>query len=58
MMSNNKITLAEAIKQKLAQKKEAQSNANKQQKHALSPNSQMKSQIHKVQNNQKRRTGV
>ncbi|MDF2717121.1 MAG: hypothetical protein K0R28_4046 [Paenibacillus sp.] len=57
-MSNQKISLAEAIKQKLAQKKEAQTSATKQQKHAPSANQQMKSQIHKKQNNQKRRTGV
>lgn len=55
---SNKVSLAEAIKQKLAQKKEAQSAANKQQTFAPSPNQQMKSQINKKPNNQKRRTGV
>ncbi|WP_176706456.1 hypothetical protein [Paenibacillus hemerocallicola] len=57
-MSKQQVSLADAIKQKLAEKKEAQAAANKQQKHAPSPNQQMKSQINKKPNNQKRRTGV
>ncbi|WP_199618229.1 hypothetical protein [Paenibacillus alkalitolerans] len=55
---SKKISLAEAVKQKLAQKKEEQLAAKKQQKHAPSPNQQMKSQITKKPNNQKKRTGV
>lgn len=57
-MAKQQVSLADAIKQKLAEKKEAQAAANKQQKHAPSPNQQMKSQINKKPNNQKRRTGV
>lgn len=57
-MTENKMSLADAAKKLLAQKKEAQMNA-KSQKHG-GPNSsqQMKSQIKKKPNNQKRRTGV
>ncbi|MDF2721076.1 MAG: hypothetical protein K0Q59_751 [Paenibacillus sp.] len=58
MDNEHKVSLAEAVKQKLEQKKQAQSNSGKQQKHGPSTNQQMKSQINKRQNNQRRRTGV
>ena len=53
-----KISLAEAMKQKMAQKKAAQAQANSQQKHQVSGNQMMKSQQTKKQNNQRRRMGV
>jgi hypothetical protein len=53
-----KISLAEAVKQKLAQQKEAQANANAQQKNVPNSSQRMKNQINKKPNNQKRRTGV
>ncbi|WP_274362202.1 hypothetical protein [Paenibacillus thermotolerans] len=52
----NKVSLAEAMKQKLAQKKEAQASVN-QQKHAQNGNMQMKSQIAKKPSAMKRRMG-
>lgn len=53
-----KISLADAMKKKLAEKKLAQSNQNQKQKHELSGNQSMKSQLTKKPNNQKKRTGV
>lgn len=53
-----KISLAEAVKRKLAQKKEAQAQGNAKQKTIPGSGQQMKSQINKKPNNQKRRTGV
>lgn len=52
----NKISLAEAMKQKLAQKKEMQASGN-QQKHGHTGNMQMKSQIEKKPSAMKRRMG-
>jgi hypothetical protein len=52
-----KKSLADAIRQKLEEKKREQSGTGSQ-KHAPSPNQKMKSQITKKPNNQKRRTGV
>jgi hypothetical protein len=49
---------AEAIKRILEKKKQAQRQANSQQGNNAMGGKQMKTQIHKVQNNQKRRTGV
>lgn len=48
---------AEAIKRILEKKKQAQRQTNGQQNNSAG-GKQMKTQIHKVQNNQKRRTGV
>ncbi|SDX75077.1 hypothetical protein [Paenibacillus sp. CF384] len=54
-----KISLAEAMKQKLAQKKQDQANANNKQKHGPGGNQQtMKSQNHKKVNNQRKKMGV
>jgi hypothetical protein len=53
---NQKISLADAIKQKLAQKMEAQASG-KNQKHGPSGNEQMKSQISKKPSAIKRRAG-
>ncbi|RED55506.1 hypothetical protein [Cohnella lupini] len=49
---------ADAIKRILEKKKQAQLQANGQQGNMDSGPKKMKTQIHKVQNNQKRRTGV
>jgi len=49
---------ADAIKRILEKKKQAQRLANGQQGNPSSGPKKMKTQIHKVQNNQKRRTGV
>ncbi|BBI35429.1 hypothetical protein [Cohnella abietis] len=48
----------DAIKRILEKKKQAQRSANGQQGNASGGVKAMKTQIHKVQNNQKRRTGV
>ncbi|TFE23318.1 hypothetical protein [Cohnella luojiensis] len=53
-----KLSQAEAIKRILEKKKQAQQQANGQQGNNSSGPKKMKTQIHKVQNNQKRRTGV
>jgi hypothetical protein len=53
-----KLSQAEAIKRILEQKKQAQRLANGQQGNNSAGPKKMKTQIHKVQNNQKRRTGV
>ncbi len=53
-----KSSQAEAIKRILEKKKQAQRQANGQQNTHSTGGKQMKTQIHKVQNNQKRRTGV
>lgn len=53
-----KISLADAMKKKLAEKKMAQGNQNQKQTHELSGNQKMKSQLTKKPNNQKKRTGV
>lgn len=52
-----KVSLADAIKQKLAEKQAASANANKQQKHNGGSQNQMKSQTHKKTSTLKRRTG-
>jgi hypothetical protein len=49
---------ADAIKRILERKKQAQRQANGQQSNHSAGGKKMKTQIHKVQNNQKRRTGV
>jgi hypothetical protein len=49
---------ADAIKRILEKKKQAQRQANDQQNNHSAGAKKMKTQIHKVQNNQKRRTGV
>jgi hypothetical protein len=54
---NQKISLADAIKQKLAQKKEAQASGKNQKQHGPSGNEQMKSQISKKPSAIKRRAG-
>lgn len=51
------ISLQEAIKRKLAEKKQAQANANSSVNHPVK-NQVMKSQQTKKPNNQRRRTGV
>ncbi|CAM3382773.1 hypothetical protein [Marinicrinis lubricantis] len=57
--SSKKISLAEAAKQMLAQKKQAQATAAGQQgKHQKSSNQTMKSQLTKKPNNQRKRMGV
>ncbi|MBJ6361359.1 hypothetical protein ACFOQM_08670 [Paenibacillus sp. GCM10012307] len=54
-----KVSLAEAMKQKLAQKKQAQADANQQKKHQNAGNQpKMKSQNTKKINNQRKRMGV
>ncbi|GAA3411455.1 hypothetical protein ACFFNY_20110 [Paenibacillus hodogayensis] len=54
-----KISLAEAMKRKLAQKKQEQHQSKDLQSgHHTTDVKQMKSQINKKPNNQKRRTGV
>lgn len=53
-----KVSLAEAAKQKLAQKKQAQANANAQQKYQPSGNQRMKSQQTKKTTNTSRKMGV
>ncbi|GGF95474.1 hypothetical protein [Paenibacillus abyssi] len=54
-----KVSLAEAMKQKLAQKKQAQADANNQKKHQVAGNQpKMKSQNTKKINNQRKRMGV
>lgn len=57
-MTTNKISLAEAAKQLLAQKKNAQAAGSANQKNTAGQGPAMKSQINKKPNNQKRRTGV
>lgn len=58
MTESKKISLAEAMKQKLAEKKQAQANQNTKGKHLAAGNQTMKSQLTKKPNNQKKRTGV
>ena len=54
-----KISLAEAMKQKLEQKKQAQAQGGKQQKHQAAGNqATMRSQSTKKINNQRKRMGV
>ncbi|REE66960.1 hypothetical protein A8990_14612 [Paenibacillus taihuensis] len=54
-----KVSLAEAVKQKLAQKKQEQANGAGKQKHGPGGNQQtMKSQNHKKVNNQRKKMGV
>jgi len=53
-----KISLAEAMKQRLAQKKQAASQGGGQQSGFSTDVKQMRSQIKKKPNNQKKRTGV
>jgi hypothetical protein len=53
-----KSSQADAIKRILERKKQAQQNAGGRQGHSSTEGKKMKTQIHKVQNNQKRRTGV
>jgi hypothetical protein len=53
-----KSSQADAIKRILEKKKQAQHQANGQQSNNHEGTKKMKNQIHKVQNNQKRRTGV
>ncbi|WP_127532055.1 hypothetical protein [Paenibacillus kobensis] len=53
-----KISLAEAMKRKLQEKKQAQSQGKGQQVNAQAGVKKMSSQIKKKPNNQKRRTGV
>jgi len=53
-----KVSLAEAMKSKLAQKRQAQAAAKSSQDHYSTDTKKMKSQINKKPNNQKRRTGV
>ncbi|TJY42283.1 hypothetical protein E5161_09795 [Cohnella pontilimi] len=53
-----KISLAEAMKQKLQQKKQAHSQDQGKQDHFSTETKKMKSQIKKRPNNQKKRTGV
>lgn len=55
--ATKKITLEEAIKRKLAQKKEQMSNTKQSNQHSTSVQA-MKHQQTKKSNNQKRRTGV
>ena len=54
---SNKVSLAEAAKRMLSQKKQSQA-AGKQHKGAPMSEQQVRSQITKKPNNQKRRTGV
>jgi hypothetical protein len=53
-----KISLAEAMKRKLAEKKQAQSQDKNQHSHVNTGVQKMTSQIKKKPNNQKKRTGV
>lgn len=53
-----KISLAEAMKQRLAQKKQASAQGGGQQSGFSTDVKQMRSQIKKKPNNQKKRTGV
>lgn len=53
-----RISLAEAMKRKLEQKKQAQAQAKGSQDHFSTDTKKMKSQINKKPNNQKKRTGV
>jgi len=53
-----KISLQEAIKRKLAEKKQAQSNGRGSSHNPKAMNQTMKSQHTKKPNNQRRRTGV
>ncbi|MBB6673689.1 hypothetical protein [Cohnella nanjingensis] len=53
-----KISLAEAMKLKLAQKKQAQAGGKGNQDHYSTDTKKMQNQINKKPNNQKRRTGV
>lgn len=53
-----KISLAEAMKRKLQEKKQAQSQGKNQHSHASMGVQKMTSQIKKKPNNQKKRTGV
>ncbi|MEK0317173.1 hypothetical protein [Cohnella sp. 56] len=56
--AQKKISLAEAMKQRLAQKKQAAAQAGGQQSGFSTDVKQMRSQIKKKPNNQKKRTGV
>lgn len=56
--NKGKISLQEAIKRKMAEKKQAQSNGNAAFQNQKSANQTMKSQHTKKPNNQRRRTGV
>jgi hypothetical protein len=53
-----KVSLAEAMKRKLEQKKQAQTDGKGQQDHYSTETKKMQSQIKKKPNNQKKRTGV
>jgi hypothetical protein len=53
-----KISLAEAAKQRLEQKKQSQANDMAQLKHNANQGQSMRSQQTKKANNQRRRTGV
>jgi hypothetical protein len=53
-----KVSLAEAMKRKLEQKKQAQSQGKGQQDHHSTETKKLQNQINKKPNNQKRRTGV
>ncbi|QJD84496.1 hypothetical protein [Cohnella herbarum] len=55
---SKKPSQADAIKRILERKKQAQQQANGRQGNHSTDGKKMKTQIHKVQNNQKRRTGV
>jgi hypothetical protein len=53
-----KVSLGEAMKRKLEQKQQEQSQAKGQQTHYSTDTKKMQSQIKKKPNNQKKRTGV
>ncbi|CAM4045091.1 hypothetical protein COLU111180_20685 [Cohnella lubricantis] len=53
-----RISLADAMKRKLEQKKQAQAQAKGGKDHFSTETKKMKSQINKKPNNQKKRTGV
>ncbi|MFC5702574.1 hypothetical protein ACFPVX_14820 [Cohnella faecalis] len=53
-----KVSLGDAMKQMLERKKQAQAQARGPKQRQADGEHKMKTQIHKVQNNQKRRTGV
>jgi len=53
-----RVSLAEAMKRKLEQKKQAQAQAKGGQDHFSTETKKLKSQINKKPNNQKKRTGV
>jgi hypothetical protein len=53
-----KVSLAEAMKRKLEQKKQAEAQDKGQQDHYSTETKKMQSQIRKKPNNQKKRTGV